>query len=96
MLYFRSCPRCRLGTVELTVDFDGPSLTCLNCAYTIVGTDNTYSRDPRERVQPGPVTAQVGVWRERQAKNPNRPPRPSNAGPRPRGLFPYCDILSSA
>ena len=52
MLYFRSCPRCRLGTVELTVDFDGPSLTCLNCAYTIVGTDNTYSRDPRERVQP--------------------------------------------
>ena len=52
MLYFRSCPRCRLGTVELTVDFDGPSLTCLNCAYTVLGRSNTYSQDPNERVQP--------------------------------------------
>jgi hypothetical protein len=50
MLYFRSCPRCRLGTVELTGDFDGPSLTCLNCAYTIVGRDHAYSREPREQV----------------------------------------------
>ena len=52
MLYFRSCPRCRLGTVELTVDFDGPCLTCLNCAYTIVGRDNTYSSETTERIQP--------------------------------------------
>ena len=52
MLYFRSCPRCRLGTVELTVDFDGPCLTCLNCAYTIVGRNSTYSLEPSERVQP--------------------------------------------
>ena len=50
MLYFRSCPRCRLGTVELTADFDGPSLTCLNCAYTIVGRGHAYSREPREQV----------------------------------------------
>ncbi len=52
MLYFRSCPRCRLGTVELTVDFDGPCLTCLNCGYTVLGRSATYSQDPSERVQP--------------------------------------------
>ncbi len=52
MLYFRSCPRCRLGTVELTVDFDGPCLTCLNCAYTVLGRSNNYSQEPGERVQP--------------------------------------------
>ena len=52
MFYFRSCPRCRLGTIELTVDLDGPCLTCLNCAYTIMGRNNAYSRDAHERAQP--------------------------------------------
>ncbi len=34
MLYFRSCPRCRTGTIELDSDIYGAFLNCLNCGYT--------------------------------------------------------------
>ena len=34
MLYFRSCPRCRTGTIEFDSDIYGAFLTCLNCGYT--------------------------------------------------------------
>ncbi len=33
MLYFRSCPRCQTGTVELSSDMHGPYLACLNCGF---------------------------------------------------------------
>lgn len=31
MLYFKSCPRCRTGTVENSRDPFGEYLQCLNC-----------------------------------------------------------------
>ncbi len=34
MLYFRSCPRCRTGTIEFDSDIYGAFLNCLNCGYT--------------------------------------------------------------
>ena len=37
MLYFRSCPRCKTGTIELDRDFYGPFLTCLNCGFSKSG-----------------------------------------------------------
>ncbi len=52
MLYFRSCPRCKLGAVELAADFDGPRLTCLNCGFTIMGRDRTRSHEQREQAIP--------------------------------------------
>lgn len=33
MLYFKSCPRCRTGTVQLESDFYGSYLSCLNCGF---------------------------------------------------------------
>ncbi len=71
MLYFRSCPRCRLGTVELTVDFDGPCLTCLNCAYTVLGRSDSYSRDPHERVQPDQTLPRL-IFGATAAEEPER------------------------
>jgi hypothetical protein len=35
MLYFKSCLRCKDGTVELGADNFGSFLTCLSCGYTI-------------------------------------------------------------
>lgn len=35
MLYFKSCLRCKEGTVELGSDNFGSFLTCLTCGYTI-------------------------------------------------------------
>ncbi|MDP6666741.1 MAG: hypothetical protein QF357_05010 [Dehalococcoidia bacterium] len=35
MLYFKSCLRCKDGTVELGADNFGSYLTCLTCGYTI-------------------------------------------------------------
>lgn len=35
MLYFKSCLRCKDGTVELGADNFGSFLSCLNCGYTI-------------------------------------------------------------
>ena len=35
MLYFKSCLRCKDGTVELGSDNFGSFLTCLTCGYTI-------------------------------------------------------------
>ena len=35
MLYFRSCMRCKEGTVELGSDNFGSFLTCITCGYTI-------------------------------------------------------------
>ena len=33
MLYFRSCPRCKTGTIQLESDFYGSFLSCLNCGF---------------------------------------------------------------
>ncbi|MDA0232705.1 MAG: hypothetical protein O3C69_04385 [Chloroflexi bacterium] len=33
MLYFKSCPRCKSGTVQLESDFYGSYLSCLNCGF---------------------------------------------------------------
>ncbi len=44
MLYFRSCPRCHIGTIEFTLDYDGPCLTCLNCGYSKLGKNSWLSR----------------------------------------------------
>ena len=52
MLYFRSCPRCKLGAVELTTDFDGPRLNCLNCGFTFMGRDRTRSHEQRQHAIP--------------------------------------------
>ena len=35
MLYFRSCMRCKEGTVELRSDNFGSFLSCITCGYTI-------------------------------------------------------------
>ena len=35
MLYFKSCLRCKDGTVELGSDNFGSFLTCITCGYTI-------------------------------------------------------------
>ena len=35
MLYFKSCLRCKNGTVELGSDNFGSFLSCLTCGYTI-------------------------------------------------------------
>ena len=35
MLYFKSCLRCKEGTVQLGSDNFGSFLTCLTCGYTI-------------------------------------------------------------
>jgi hypothetical protein len=35
MLYFKSCLRCKEGTVELGADNFGSFLSCLQCGYTI-------------------------------------------------------------
>ena len=35
MLYFKSCLRCKDGTVERGADNFGSFLSCLNCGYTI-------------------------------------------------------------
>jgi hypothetical protein len=35
MLYFKSCLRCKDGTVELGADNFGSFLTCISCGYTI-------------------------------------------------------------
>lgn len=35
MLYFKSCLRCKEGTVELGSDNFGSFLSCLTCGYTI-------------------------------------------------------------
>jgi hypothetical protein len=35
MLYFKSCLRCKDGTVELGSDNFGTFLNCLTCGYTI-------------------------------------------------------------
>ncbi len=35
MLYFKSCLRCKEGTVELGSDNFGSFLACLTCGYTI-------------------------------------------------------------
>ena len=35
MLYFRSCTRCKEGTVELGSDNFGSFLSCITCGYTI-------------------------------------------------------------
>ena len=35
MLYFKSCLRCKDGTVELGSDNFGAFLSCLTCGYTI-------------------------------------------------------------
>ena len=35
MLYFRSCMRCKEGTVELGSDSFGSFLSCITCGYTI-------------------------------------------------------------
>ena len=37
MLYFRACPRCRMGAVELSADTHGPFLSCLNCGFNKSG-----------------------------------------------------------
>lgn len=37
MLYFRACPRCRMGAVELSADTHGPYLSCLNCGFNKSG-----------------------------------------------------------
>ena len=37
MLYFRACPRCHTGTVELESDTHGPYLSCLNCGFQKAG-----------------------------------------------------------
>ena len=33
MLYFKSCPKCKTGTVQLDSDFYGSFITCLNCGF---------------------------------------------------------------
>lgn len=33
MLYFRSCPRCKTGTIKFESDFFGNYLSCLNCGF---------------------------------------------------------------
>ena len=35
MLYFRSCMRCKEGTVDLGSDNFGSFLSCITCGYTI-------------------------------------------------------------
>lgn len=35
MLYFKSCLRCKDGTVELGSDSFGSFLSCITCGYTI-------------------------------------------------------------
>lgn len=37
MLYFRACPRCKTGTVELSSDTHGWYLSCLNCGFQKAG-----------------------------------------------------------
>jgi hypothetical protein len=33
MLYLKSCPRCKTGTVQLGSDVYGSYLSCLNCGF---------------------------------------------------------------
>ena len=33
MLYFRSCPRCKTGAIQLESDFFGDYLSCVNCGF---------------------------------------------------------------
>ena len=35
MLYFRSCPHCRTGTVLLDWDQEGRFFLCLNCGWMV-------------------------------------------------------------
>lgn len=34
VLYFRACPKCKMGTVEHNWDNVGEFLRCLNCGYS--------------------------------------------------------------
>ena len=56
MLYFRSCMRCKEGTVELGSDNFGSFLSCITCGYTI------NSRSIRSNVSfPDPATVDEDV-----------------------------------
>jgi len=61
MLYFKSCLRCKDGTVELGSDNFGLYLNCLTCGYTINSRSirsNRSIEEPatlEERVVPVPV-----------------------------------------
>ena len=33
MLYFRCCPRCKTGTIQLDADLYGTYISCLNCGF---------------------------------------------------------------
>jgi hypothetical protein len=33
VLYFKACPKCKTGTVQLDSDFYGSFITCLNCGF---------------------------------------------------------------
>lgn len=48
MLYFRSCPRCKTGTIQLGSDFFGDYLSCVNCGFqksSMSMRKNNFSED---------------------------------------------------
>ena len=63
MLYFKSCLRCKDGTVELGSDNFGSFLNCLTCGYTINSRSIRSNGSIEQPVTPGddvmPVPAPV-------------------------------------
>ena len=58
MLYFRSCMRCKEGTVELGSDNFGSFLSCITCGYTI---NSRSIRSNGSIAEPATVDAEVVI-----------------------------------
>lgn len=55
MLYFRSCPHCKIGTVLLDWDQQGKYFECLNCGWML------DLKQPQAAGVPGPDMDTQGV-----------------------------------
>lgn len=70
MLYFKSCPKCLNGTIQLDSDFFGSFMTCLNCGFeksaaSVRKIDFEEARtDAEEAVAAEPVAPVVALVEE--------------------------------
>ena len=64
MLYFRSCPHCEMGTVQLDSDEAGKYFQCLNCGWMLdlkepqlAASSATVAAVHAEETSPAPVAS---------------------------------------
>jgi Zn ribbon nucleic-acid-binding protein len=46
MIWFKACPRCKLGDLYLNEDIYGKYRQCLQCGHVIYSTDNMVAQEP--------------------------------------------------